>query len=65
MAAKFQFEDMKDVSSARSLLQQGLRVNPHSKHLWIEVCILHSVCVVWWSLPLLLLGGVWSCTSNL
>ncbi|XP_064406834.1 U3 small nucleolar RNA-associated protein 6 homolog [Halichondria panicea] len=36
MAAKFEFEDMKDMSSARSLLQQGLRTNPQSKHLWIE-----------------------------
>ena len=30
---------MKDISSARALLQQGLRANPHSKHLWIEVCV--------------------------
>ena len=37
MAAKFEFEDLKDVSSARVLLQQGLRANPTSKHLWIEV----------------------------
>ena len=37
MAAKFEFEDLKDVSSARVLLQQGLRANPTSKHLWTEV----------------------------
>ena len=39
MAAKFEFEEQKDVSSARVLLQQGLRANPCSKHLWIEVGI--------------------------
>ncbi len=37
MAAKFQLEDLNDVSSARSLLQQGLRVNSTSQHLWQEV----------------------------
>ena len=37
MAAKFEFEEQKDVSSARVLLQQGLRANPCSKHLWLEV----------------------------
>ncbi len=37
MAAKFQFEDLKDVTAARSLLQQGLRANQTSKHIWLEV----------------------------
>jgi len=37
MAAKFQMEDLNDSSSARSLLQQGLRVNGSSQHLWLEV----------------------------
>lgn len=37
-AAKYQFEDLKDVSSARALLQQGLRANTSSQKLWLEVC---------------------------
>ena len=37
MAAKFEFEEQKNTSSARTLLQQGLRANPESKHLWLEV----------------------------
>jgi U3 small nucleolar RNA-associated protein 6 len=36
MAAKFEFEDRKDVNASRSLFQQGLRVNRSSKKLWIE-----------------------------
>ena len=51
MAAKFEFEELKDVSSARTLLQQGLRANPESKHLWLEVglvCIPYLVSV-WFS----------------
>ena len=39
MAAKFQFETMKDVSSARTLFQQGLRANDSSQHLWLEVSL--------------------------
>ena len=37
MAAKFEFEEMKDVSAARALIQQGLRANSDSKQLWLEV----------------------------
>ena len=37
MAAKFEFEDLKDVSSARALLQQGLRTNSQARLLWQEV----------------------------
>ena len=40
MAAKFEFEDLKDVSSARALLQQGLRANSRAPLLWREVCSL-------------------------
>ena len=39
MAAKFEFETMKNTSSARALLQQGIRANPDCKHLWTEVPI--------------------------
>ncbi|KAL5473165.1 hypothetical protein EMCRGX_G027613 [Ephydatia muelleri] len=37
MAAKFEFETMKNASSSRALLQQGIRANPESKHLWMEL----------------------------
>ena len=40
MAGKFQFETQNDPSSGRSTLQQGLRSNPSSTHLWLEVCTL-------------------------
>lgn len=40
MAAKFEFEELKNVSAARTLIQQGLRVNSESKHLWLEVKLL-------------------------
>lgn len=46
MAAKFQFETMKDVSSARSLFQQGLRANASSQHLWLEVSVVTAVLVM-------------------
>jgi U3 small nucleolar RNA-associated protein 6 len=36
MAGKFQFEDQNDPSSGRSTMQQGLRSNPSSTHLWLE-----------------------------
>jgi U3 small nucleolar RNA-associated protein 6 len=36
MAAQFQFEDQHDPSAARSTMQQGLRSNPTSTHLWLE-----------------------------
>ena len=39
MAAKFQFEEQHDPSSGRSIMQQGLRSNPTSKHLWLEVIV--------------------------
>lgn len=39
MAGKFQFEDQNDPSSGRSTMQQGLRSNPSSTHLWLEVFI--------------------------
>lgn len=37
LAAKFEFEDKTDVETARTILHQGLRANPHSKKLWLEV----------------------------
>ena len=37
LAAKFEFEDMNDMETARCVLHQGLRSNPHSKKLWLEV----------------------------
>ena len=37
MAAKFELEELNDVSAARVLIQQGLRANSDSKHLWLEV----------------------------
>lgn len=36
MASKFEFETQKDVSGARSILQQGIRSNPNSPKLWLE-----------------------------
>ena len=42
MAAKFEFEELKDVSAARTLLQRGLRANSDSKHLWLEVSLICS-----------------------
>ena len=39
MAAKFEFEEVKDVAAARALLQQGLRANSTSHQLWHEVCV--------------------------
>lgn len=44
MAAKFEFETMKNASSARALLQQGIRANPDSKLLWTEVFLV-EMCV--------------------
>ena len=37
MAAKWEFEDNKNIPNSRTLLQRGLRVNPSSKQLWLEV----------------------------
>ena len=37
MAAKFELEELNDVSAARVLIQQGLRANSDSKLLWLEV----------------------------
>ena len=39
MASKFEFETQKDVSGARSILQQGIRSNPNIPKLWLEVHI--------------------------
>lgn len=50
MAAKFQFEDQHDPSSARSTMQRGLRSNPSSTHLWLEVPQSHCASV--FSVPL-------------
>lgn len=36
MAAKWEFEDNKNIPNSRTLLQRGLRVNPSSKQLWLE-----------------------------
>lgn len=43
LAAKFEFEDKTDVETARTILHQGLRANPHSKKLWLEVAHLSGV----------------------
>ena len=37
MAAKWEFEENKNIPNSRSLLQKGLRVNPSSQKLWLEV----------------------------
>lgn len=37
MAAKWEFEDNKNIPNSRTLLQRGLRVNLSSKQLWLEV----------------------------
>ena len=37
MAAKWEFEDNKNVPNCRALFQRGLRVNSASKQLWLEV----------------------------
>ncbi|KAI8912914.1 U3 small nucleolar RNA-associated protein 6-domain-containing protein [Powellomyces hirtus] len=36
MAAAWEFQDNGNMSSARVLLQRGLRINPESKKLWVE-----------------------------
>lgn len=36
MAAKWEFEENKNIPNSRTLLQRGLRVNPLSKQLWLE-----------------------------
>lgn len=36
MAAKWEFEDNKNIPNSRTLLQRGLRANPSSKQLWLE-----------------------------
>lgn len=37
MAAKWEFEENKNIPNSRSLLQRGLRVNSSSQQLWLEV----------------------------
>ena len=39
MGAKWEFEENKNIPNSRTLLQRGLRVNPSSKQLWLEVSI--------------------------
>ena len=39
MAAKWEFEENKNIPNSRSLLQKGLRVNPSSQKLWLEVIL--------------------------
>lgn len=36
MAAKWEFEENKNIPNSRTLLQRGLRVNPSAKQLWLE-----------------------------
>ena len=43
MAAKFELEELNDISAARVVIQQGLRANSNSKHLWLEVSLLISM----------------------
>ena len=40
-AAKFEMETNKSMDTARSLLQRGLRFNPKSKNLWLEVNVFY------------------------
>jgi U3 small nucleolar RNA-associated protein 6 len=37
LAAKWEFEDHGNTDNARSLLHRGLRFNPETKHVWLEV----------------------------
>jgi len=46
MAANFQFEKCNDVSSARTLMMQGLRINANSDVLWAEYMRLESLFVL-------------------
>ena len=46
MAAKWEMEENSSMETARGLLQRGLRFNPLSKKLWLEVS-----CNVW-AIPL-------------
>ena len=39
MAAKFEFEVNESIETSRQLFQRALRFLPHSKKLWIEVCL--------------------------
>jgi hypothetical protein len=39
MAAKFQFEELSDTASARTLLHQGIRTNRTSHLLWLEASV--------------------------
>ena len=43
MAAKWEFEENKNIPNSRSLLQKGLRVNPSSQKLWLEVIQLYYI----------------------
>lgn len=36
MAARFEFEENANAKAARALLQNGLRINPESRELWLE-----------------------------
>ena len=40
-AAKFEMETNASMDTARSLLQRGLRFNPKSKNLWLEVNVFY------------------------
>lgn len=46
MAAKWEFEENKNIPNSRTLLQKGLRVNPSSQKLWLEV-IIHCTHVLY------------------
>ena len=43
MAAKWEFEENKNIPNSRSLLQKGLRVNASSQKLWLEVITHYNV----------------------
>lgn len=45
-AAKFEFEERNNIVAARTLFQQGLRVNPTAQKLWLEVFINKSYRVL-------------------
>ena len=46
MAAKFELDELNDVSAGRVVIQQGLRANSNSKHLWLEVSSFVSMQII-------------------
>lgn len=59
LAAKWEFENNKNADNARTLMQRGLRFNPASKALWLEVSVGHA-----WKILNLLNGQCLSMDNN-